>query len=128
MDHVSAFNPKEYDEKIRCTLPFYEEYYKQVIDVVKVFRLGPLDWLDVGCGTGKMAELAYDQASLKRFVFNDYSSEMLETAQNRFDYPNAEFILSDVRKLEFREEFDVVTAIQVNHYFHEKDRMAAVKK
>lgn len=35
MEHT-AFCAEEYDEKIRQTLPFYEEFYEQVIDVLDI--------------------------------------------------------------------------------------------
>lgn len=36
-------------------LPYYEKFYKQIIDIVKIQLNKPLRWLDVGCGIGKMA-------------------------------------------------------------------------
>ena len=33
-DNISAFNATEYDGKIKCTIPYYEEFYRQVVDVV----------------------------------------------------------------------------------------------
>lgn len=35
MEHT-AFSAKEYDFKIRQTLPFYEELYEQVVDVLDI--------------------------------------------------------------------------------------------
>ena len=35
-DNVSAFSSSEYDQEIKRTLPFYESFYEQVIDVVNV--------------------------------------------------------------------------------------------
>ncbi len=32
----TAFRAEEYDTKIRQTLPFYEEFYEQVIDVLDI--------------------------------------------------------------------------------------------
>lgn len=137
--NISAFCAEEYDEKIRQTLPYYEEFYKQAADVVRVYYPTPraVSWLDVGCGTGKMAEAAFGKVGIERFVFCDCSAEMIEKAENRFAKlaagageaaRNAEFIVSDVRKLAYRDTFDVVTAIQVNHYFQKDERIAAIKK
>lgn len=58
-DNNSAFDSKEYDRKIMQTVPYYEEFYKQVIDLVKVHKSEDVFWLDIGCGTGKMAEVAF---------------------------------------------------------------------
>lgn len=127
-DNISAFTSTEYDEKIKRTLPYYEEFYKQVIDTVKVYSPHALKWLDVGCGTGKMADFAFKEAVIKKFVFCDCASEMIEIAKKRFNVSNAEFIVSDIRELNFRSEFDVITAIQVNHYFHSEERKNAISK
>lgn len=77
-DNVSAFCAEEYDEKIKKTLPYYEEFYRQVIDVVKAKFDCPVKWLDMGCGTGKMAEEAWkvvtiseQMNSLKQCGFKD---------------------------------------------------------
>lgn len=127
-DNNSAFNSAEYDYKIKRTLPYYDEFYKQVIDAVNTYIPHALTWLDVGCGTGKMAEAAFNQAEIDRFVFCDCSKEMIKVAKSRFNLPNADFIVSDVRDLEFTDTFDVVTAIQVNHYLQKAERISAVEK
>lgn len=50
----TAFDAAEYDEKIKKALPYYDEFFAQIISAVKAFADTPADWLDVGCGTGKM--------------------------------------------------------------------------
>lgn len=34
-DNMSAFSSIVYDRKIRQTLPYYDEFYEQVIELVK---------------------------------------------------------------------------------------------
>lgn len=126
-DNISAFNSTEYDMKIKHTLPYYEEFYKQVVDVVKILNRQALTWLDVGCGTGKMGNTALDQLDIERFVFCDNSAEMIGIVQKHFDVPNASFLVSDIQKLEYSHQFDVITAIQVNHYFHVEERIKAIQ-
>ena len=126
-DNISAFNSTEYDEKIKHTLPFYGELYKQVVDVVKIHNPQILTWHDVGCGTGKMEETALGQLDVEQFVFCDSSAEMIGIVQKRFDVLNVSFLISDIQKLRYSSQFDVVTAIQVNHYFHIEDRIKAIQ-
>ena len=35
----TAFRAEEYDAKIRQTLPFYEEFYEQVIELLFIFSI-----------------------------------------------------------------------------------------
>lgn len=53
-DNRLAFDSTEYDRKIKQTLPYYDEFYKQVIELVKTFQISAVKWLDIGCGTRKM--------------------------------------------------------------------------
>lgn len=127
-DNKSAFDSSEYDRKIKQTLPYYNEFYKQVIDLVKIFQNSAVSWLDIGCGTGKMASFAYKNIELEKFVFCDSSDEMIRTAKGRFSYSNARFSVCDVQNLAYISEFDVITAIQVNHYLQIDERKIALKR
>lgn len=126
-EHQPAFQAKEYGKQIRQALPYYEEFFKQAVGIASAFGKNGLSWLDVGCGTGKMAETAIGQLNISRFVFCDSSAEMIDTVRNKFPLSNAEFILEPAQKLAYTNEFDVVTAIQVNHYLYWEERVTAIK-
>lgn len=127
-DNISAFNTMEYNSKIKQTLPYYDEFYKQVIELVKTFHSGAVRWLDVGCGTGKMGSVAFENVALEKFVFSDCSEKMIKIVKERFDFENTEFVVCDAKELDYVNEFDVITAIQVNHYMNETSRKAALMK
>lgn len=127
-DNHSAFDSGEYDRKILQTIPYYQEFYKNVIDLIKVHKAEDLAWLDVGCGTGKMAELAFSDMDIKRFVFVDSSENMIKMAKQRFNNIKSEFNVCNMLDMPYMEEFDVVTAIQVNHYFHKQQKIDVLKK
>lgn len=124
----SAFNAVDYDSNIKKVIPYYEDFYIQTADIINKHANNSLSWLDVGCGTGKMGSIAFNTADIKKFVFCDSSPEMIETVKKRFNFPEAEFYISDILKLNYINEFDVVTAIQVNHYFKPEDRIVAIEK
>lgn len=128
MNGNAAFDALEYDGEIKKTLPYYECFYKQVIDLVKVQWKKPLTWLDLGCGTGKMAEAAFETIDIKKFVFCDSSADMIDIVKKRFKDKSAEFITSSVMKLDAIDKFDVITSIQVFHYLQREERAEAVKK
>ncbi|MBR4502047.1 MAG: class I SAM-dependent methyltransferase [Clostridia bacterium] len=127
-DNVSAFDAAEYDRKIRQTVPFYDEMVSQAAGLVKTVFHAPVSWLDVGCGTGKMADTAMKQVKAERFVFCDVSEKMLRIARQRFDGPEREFVLRDVREMTFDGEFDVVTSVMVFHFLQRTDRLEALGK
>lgn len=127
MEHT-AFCAEEYDARIRQTLPFYEEFYEQVIDVLDISGKKSVSWLDVGCGTGKMYEAARERISIQEFIFTDISEKMLAVAKGRFQAGKNRFRQMSVLELEDIEKYDVVTAIQVHHYLSGKDRRLAVEK
>ena len=127
-DNSSAFNSAEYDEKIRRTLPYYNDFFENIVSTIMAWGQVPKAWLDVGCGTGKLAEYVLKSFDIERFVFCDSSKEMLDIARGRFSAENTEFLLADVREIAFRNEFDIVTAVQVNHYFKAEERAVVLRK
>lgn len=125
-DNITAFNSSEYNEKIRMTLPYYDAFYEEIIGVIQAMGK-QVSWLDVGCGTGNMAEKAIEQIDLEKFVFCDISPNMIEVVKKRFTLSHANFIVGSVLELQYSNEFDVVTTIQVNHYLNYNEREAAIK-
>ncbi len=53
---------------------------------------------------------------------------MIGIAKTRFKNHNAEFSVCDVQELAYIDEFDIITAIQVNHYLRIEERKIALKK
>lgn len=94
MKHT-AFKAEEYDKKIRQTLPYYEDFYKQILDILSVMGKNDAVWLDI--------------------------------SKNRFQKAGNRFEQTAVQEIEEYEKYDVITAVQVNHYLSEKDRESAVK-
>lgn len=126
MKHTTVFSSKESDRKIKQTLPYYEEFYKQIIDVVKCHFNNKISWLDVGCGTGKMAEVGLEVSN--SFVLLDNSADMLDIARKQIHSDKAEFVLKAADDMDYEKEFDVVTAVQVFHYLSADERRKAICK
>lgn len=128
MSNISAFSSNEYDEKIKNTVPYYEDFYSQTIDIVKSIFSRKVSWLDTGCGTGKMAKSACEKIYVNRLVLCDSSKDMINIAKKNLQLPNAEYIVTATQDLNFKNEFDVVTSIMVHHYLTCEQRLTAVKK
>lgn len=125
IDNITAFSSSDYNEKIRETIPYYDEFYKEIIELIHTLNKR-VSWLDVGCGTGNMAEKAIGKIELESFTFCDISSNMIESVKKKFLLSNMNFIVKSVLELQYRNKFDVVTSIQVNHYLHSDERIVAV--
>ena len=54
-DNKSAYDSNIYDEHIVNVLPYYREYHKQIMDLVRISKQGNVDWLD----TAGMINLCY---------------------------------------------------------------------
>ena len=118
----AAFDAFEYNDKVEKTVPYYNEFFKQIIDIVDVLEFKDIDWLDIGCGTGKMAEAAYNYFNINEFAFCDVSEEMLNITRERFKNKNNRFFLMSAEEIEFCDKYDIVTSIMVNHYFNKTVR------
>lgn len=129
IDNKTPHKSSEYDEKVRETIPFYECFNMQTIDLVKTVKPDVKKWLDAGCGTGYLIEKALPVFGDCTFILADSSVEMLMIAKKRLgNNKNIEY-LEPVKTEEIeiidQKEFDVVTAIQVHHYLKRKDRERA---
>lgn len=80
-DNSTPMAAKEYDKKINQTIPYYSDFYSQTFDIVEQCGFKKIDWLDLGCGTGSLEELAFQKFSEVQFVLVDPSEKMLEQAK-----------------------------------------------
>ena len=91
MLHKPAFSPEKYDKNIVATLPYYEEIFQQIIEIVHTAISMPIEWLDIGCGTGKMADMAIRNLPVKKMVCCDNSPQMLKIAKERVVFQKLNF-------------------------------------
>lgn len=129
-DNKSSYNSFEYDDKINTTLPYYEEFHRQVIDVICAMDFHKIKWLDTGCGTGKTARKALEELGGVDIDFTlcDISNEMLSIARDILGDNGITYRNISSQELDYSEQFDVVTAIQCHHYLSGTERKMAVEK
>ena len=92
MDNITPHSSEEYDEKVRKTIPHYENFQKETIDLIKTVKPECKFWLDTGCGTGYLIELAIKIYRDCTFYLSDPSKEMTALAKNRLKMDNIEDI------------------------------------
>lgn len=124
----AAFSAESYDRDILNTIPYYDEVYNQIADVVSVAFLNKaVSWLDVGCGTGKMAEVALEQCNVEKMICIDNSSAMLEVARQKIRFFYVAFLKLPMEGIDYDSQFDVISSILVNHYLSYEERRIAVR-
>ena len=126
-DNKTPHKANEYDTKILQTIPFYDEFHRQVIDIVKQ-KNTVSSWLDIGCGTGRLEKMIRQEFSHVCITAIDPSEQMLKEAKKNTGTEKIKFICESSERINFEKEFDVITAIQVHHYLNEKDREKATRK
>jgi len=133
-DNATPHKATEYDASVRKTIPFYETIQRETVDLVLAVRPDVRCWLDTGCGTGFLVELALPHLPQTRFVLADPSPAMLELAQERL----AEVGDGRVRFLEpassvglaagiGKERPQVITAVLCHHYLRQEGRREATR-
>jgi SAM-dependent methyltransferase len=92
-------------------------------------RLGApagVDWLDVGCGTGALAEAIFERCAPGRLVGIDPSAGFLDFARRRLSEAHVELRQADARDLPFAAgEFDRVVSGLVLNFVPDQPRAAA---
>lgn len=68
------------------------------------------------------------EINLSKFTFLDLSPDMIKIAKECYPLPYAEFVVGQAQQMEYREEYDAVTAIQVNHYLSREERAVVTRK
>lgn len=123
-----AFSAESYDRDILNTIPHYDEVYNQISDAVSVaFSNKAVSWLDIGCGTGKMAEVAFEQCNVEKMICTDNSSAMLKVAKQKINFSSVEFLSLPIEEINYDSQFDMITSILVNHYMTHGERMIVIR-
>jgi SAM-dependent methyltransferase len=89
-----------------------------------------LDWLDVGCGTGALAEAVAENCAPGRLAGIDPSADFLDFARRRLSHAGAALRQADARELPFPDEsFDrVVSGLVLNFVPNPSQAMAEMAR
>ena len=131
-DNVTPHLAADYDSQVRVTVPYYDAFHSEAINLVKATGKEPKIWLDTGCGTGTFTEKALVAFPNAHFVLADPSEKMLLLAKKKLAYTSSDRVefLKPAATQDLREDgrkFDVITAIQSHHYLSKVDRAKATE-
>ncbi|MBU0566971.1 class I SAM-dependent methyltransferase [bacterium] len=134
MDNTTPHKAAEYDENIRKTVPFYDLFYSETIDLVKSINPEVEVWLDTGCGTGSFAKEAFIHFPGTVFILSDPSENMLLKAKQKLrSMPSSRIQFLDAAGTEeiclnSIKQPQVITAIQAHHYLNIDMRQTATQR
>ena len=131
MSNKTPFKAEEYDINVRRVIPYYDIIYDQIADLISVYcKDRPIRILDTGCGSGTLGIRLAGVPNITELVLCDPSEDMLDIAKQKLKDTglNCTFRQIGSEKLDYSEEFDVVTAIQSHNYFDRETRQQAVRK
>jgi len=80
--------------------------------------------LDLGCGNGKVTAQIAARVPEGNVIGVDASAEMIAFAAESFpaaQHPNLRFEVSDIRRLRFREEFDLIVSLNALHWIPDQN-------
>lgn len=127
MANKTPFTAESYDNNVRKVIPLYDILYDQIFDLMKTYIGGnrQVVLLDTGCGSGNLGERAVRELDISRLVLCDPSEDMLAVAKGKLG-ERCEYRQIGSEKLDYAEQFDIVTAIQSHNYFDKSTRELAV--
>ena len=127
-DNFSSHNSSDYDKEVIKTIPYYDFFHVETINLVKSISRHPQKWLDTGCGTGNLIEKALKEFPKHKFYLADPSDEMLMICKKKFNSQQIEIVGKyDTVNIKIDFKMDIISAIQSHHYMNFKDRKKATK-
>jgi tRNA (cmo5U34)-methyltransferase len=124
--------PEDFDARVVSTIPYYQAFHREIINLVRALPFKPDVWLDTGCGTGSLVHKAAEEFPDTRFLLMDPSEGMLEQAKIKLSSLSRErlVLLEPSPTQEFsaepEEKPDIITAIQCHHYLSREEREKAI--
>jgi tRNA (cmo5U34)-methyltransferase len=127
-DNLTAHRSSDYDSQIRRTIPYYDAFHEETINLVAVYTPDPRLWVDTGGETGTLVDLAYRRFPRTELFLADPAPGMLRVAKEKLKGKDRVTILGPVDSIGLKapKEVDVITAIQVHHYMKPDDRRACI--
>jgi tRNA (cmo5U34)-methyltransferase len=125
---------KLYDSHITATIPYYQAFNDEIVNLVRAAGREPVLWLDTGCGTANLVGQAAKVFPRTRFILADPSAEMLQEAKEKMQ--NEAIVNYQVLapcgtqeiSLPKGESPDVISAVLCHHYLDKQGRKNATER
>ena len=123
-------NWAQYDQKIRKVIPFYDEGFQIMIDIVRGIRLVPQSVLDIGIGTGNLSLALLKTLNCIKLTGIDIVSDYVKMAGHKLSNFKDQIDLHclDVNEYSFDKKHDLVISSFVFHHITDDDKRAMYQK
>ena len=130
LDNSTPHLAAVYDAQVRDTIPYYDSFHEETINLIKATLMEPKIWLDTGCGTGTLAQKTLPVFPNTKFILADPSQEMINNAKRKLANIASGRVqfLEPVKTQDLPRSMaspDVITAIQSHHYLSREERIRA---
>ena len=125
---------KLYDGHITATIPYYQAFNDEIVNLVRAACREPVLWLDTGCGTANLVAQAAKVFPRTRFMLADPSAEMLQEAKQKMqneavvNYQVLAPCGTQEISLPQGESPDVISAVLSHHYLDKQGRKSATER
>jgi len=134
INSATSFIPEVYENVVRQMMPFYDVFQAEAVDVVKTVKPDVKQWLDTGCGTGNLVELALKAFPDTCFILADPTEKMLQAAVTRLNTSSGKRVTflppTPTEGLPAYKDLlkpQVITAILCHHYYQKEQRRKATE-
>lgn len=109
---------KEFDDIIQQLIPNYNQMIEAAVESIPFSKEQPISVIDLGCGTGTVAQAVKNKYPNATITCVDLSNNMLKLANQKLG-GHAICIESDFETLDFIESYDVVISSLALHHLED---------
>jgi tRNA (cmo5U34)-methyltransferase len=120
----------EFDELILKLIPFYQEMVSAVVLALPFPTDAIINVIDLGCGTGTLAQRILEKYPKARITCLDLAENMIQMARIKLtSHPNVTYVTGDIAHYEFDQPYEViVSSLALHHLANESEQKSFYRK
>lgn len=120
----------EFDDDIHFLAPHYKQMLDALVVGLPFAKSLPIRVVDIGCGTGNVAQRVKESYPDAVITCVDISESMLRTSRSKLShYSDIDYQLADIQNYEFEATYDVVvSSLALHHLASDEDKVGFYEK
>lgn len=121
---------KEFNQNIRRLIPYYDQMIEAMIDVLSFDKDKPIKVIDLGCGTGTIANAIKKRFPCAKITCLDFSKNMIEMAKIKLEnYTDIIYKVQNLYDYPFDEKYDIIiSSLALHHMITNEDKKNLYKR